>query len=183
MHRATWLERRFGADIEWMPFELHPEYPPEGIGRAHLEARYGTDFLHHVRSMIEGAGLAYSPPDVVPNSIASLKLAELARDQDLHAAAHVALFDAYWARGRDIGDPEVLIDIGAQVGLPPDLVREATATETYKERIDHSTETAVSLGVTGVPAWVIDRRLLIIGAQPEGVFERILTELGFDRVA
>jgi predicted DsbA family dithiol-disulfide isomerase len=30
LERAAWLERQFGAEIEWRPFQLHPEYPPEG---------------------------------------------------------------------------------------------------------------------------------------------------------
>jgi predicted DsbA family dithiol-disulfide isomerase len=43
MERAAWLERRFGAEIEWLPFDLHPEYPPEGLSFEQLEAKYNRD--------------------------------------------------------------------------------------------------------------------------------------------
>ena len=64
-----------------MPFDLHPEYPPEGISRHDLERRYGPEFTDRVRSMIEEAGFVYTPPPVVPNSTRSLELAELARER------------------------------------------------------------------------------------------------------
>ncbi|MDP9019917.1 MAG: hypothetical protein M3N25_03790, partial [Actinomycetota bacterium] len=75
----------------WLPFDLHPEYPPEGIPRARLEARYGEGFSDHVARTIEAAGFDHRPPPRVPRSLRSLQLAELARDEGRHQAAHTPL--------------------------------------------------------------------------------------------
>ena len=40
-----------------------------------------------------------------------------------------------------------------------------------------STAQAQAVGVTGVPAWLLDRRLLVLGAQPEEVFEQAFAQL------
>ncbi|HEX2064587.1 MAG TPA: hypothetical protein VHE80_09225, partial [Acidimicrobiales bacterium] len=81
LERAAWLERRYGAEVQWLPFDLHPEYPPGGVPRTRLEQRYGKGFLDHVREMIEAAGFEHAPPAHVPRSLASLQLAEVAREE------------------------------------------------------------------------------------------------------
>src|SRR5207248_1081683 len=77
LERSSWLQRRFGARIEWRPFDLHPEYPPEGIPRAELERRYGPGVAQRHAEMFERAGLPHSASlDRVPNSRRALMLAE-----------------------------------------------------------------------------------------------------------
>src|SRR3954447_12403915 len=69
LERADWLAERYDAQIRWHPFDLHPEYPPDGIPREVLDARYGEDMRRAVREMIEGAGLPLAElPRRVPNS-------------------------------------------------------------------------------------------------------------------
>jgi predicted DsbA family dithiol-disulfide isomerase len=107
-------------------------------------------------------------------------LAELARERGAFEALHARLFDAYWARARDIGDPAVLIEEGTSVGLEESDVVEALGNPSYLDRLEQETRTAIELGAGGVPAWVIDRRLLVPGAQPEEVFERVFERLGYN---
>ena len=49
-----WMERQFGARITWLPFHLHPEYPPEGITRAELDARYGERSHDRIAPVVRG---------------------------------------------------------------------------------------------------------------------------------
>jgi predicted DsbA family dithiol-disulfide isomerase len=173
------MARRYGAQIEWLPFDLHPEYPPEGILRSELLRRYGTDFTERLNQMFDEAGLPYQPAlDKVPNPRRSLMLAELARDRGCHDALHARLFDAYWSRGLDIGDEDVLVAEGAAVGLDEAEMRAAMHDDAYLDRIVQHTQAVTELGAGGVPAWVIDRRLLVPGAQPHDVFERVFERLG-----
>ena len=184
LERAAWLERRFGAQIEWRPLDLHPEYPPEGIPREVLEQRYGTSFDERRNAMFEEAGLPYAAVlEKSPNSRGALLVAELARDRGAYDALHPRLFDAYWARGRDIGERSVLVDEATAVGLEEKQVVAAAADQRYLERVEAQTRGAVALGAGGVPAWVIDERLLIPGAQPYDVFERVMERLGHEPVA
>jgi predicted DsbA family dithiol-disulfide isomerase len=129
--------------------------------------------------MIEGAGLVHDPPpDRVPNSNRALRLTELARDRGVHDALHHRLLTGYWSRRLDIGDPEVLVAEAAAVGIPEVDARAALDSEDLGGRVEASTRAALRNGVSGVPAWSIDRRLVIPGAQPREVFDTILRRLG-----
>jgi predicted DsbA family dithiol-disulfide isomerase len=129
--------------------------------------------------MFEEAGLPYSDSlEKVPNSRKSLMVAELARERGTFEALHRRLFDAHWARARDIGDEQVLAEEGAAVGLQRADVLEVLGDGRYLERIELYTQAALGLGAGGVPAWLIDERLLVPGAQPHDVFERVLERLG-----
>jgi predicted DsbA family dithiol-disulfide isomerase len=133
--------------------------------------------------MFEAAGLPYAETiDRVPNSRGALMLGELARERGVFDALHPRLFDAYWARGRDIGDQQVLVEEGGVVGLDEADIIGTLNDARYLLRIQDSTREAIELGAGGVPAWVIDRRVLVPGAQPHEVFDRVLTGLGHDRM-
>jgi predicted DsbA family dithiol-disulfide isomerase len=123
-------------------------------------------------------GLAYNPPpEVVPNTMRALRVTELARERGLHAAVHDRLMDAYWAEGRDIGDPDELRALAVEAGLDGEEVDELVAGDTYRDRVQGLTAQAVSIGITGVPGFLLDRRLLVLGAQPREVFERAFGQL------
>lgn len=177
-----WLERRYGAEVIWLPYDLHPEYPPEGIPRERLEDRYGKGFSEHVRRAIEGAGFDHRPPPRVPRSIRSLELAELARDEGRYEEVHARLFRAYWSEGRDIGDTEVLTAVAADAGLDPDKAGEVLEQGAFAERVGDSTEAAHRIGVNALPAWLVDGKHLILGAQPHRVFADVLEQLGHARL-
>jgi predicted DsbA family dithiol-disulfide isomerase len=131
-----------------------------------------------VRSFFAARGLDYNPnPDVVPNSLTALRLTELARDLGRHAALHDRLMDAYWGEAKDIGDPDVLRGEAAAAGLPASDVEEVLGSDRYADRVASSTREAYSFGANAVPAFVLDRRLLVLGAQPEELFEHAFAQL------
>jgi predicted DsbA family dithiol-disulfide isomerase len=103
------VARRYGAELTWFPFDLHPEYPPEGISRAALHEKYGGEKAYVAR-MEQGfgrAGLPYNPPpDVVPNTHMALRVTELARDLGVHGPFHDRLMEAYWSEAVNLGDPD-----------------------------------------------------------------------------
>jgi len=128
--------------------------------------------------MFEARGLEYAPhPEVVPNTRAALRLGEHARGHGLHRAFHDRVMDAYWAESRDIGSALELRALGVEVGLPEEEVDVLLAGNQYADVVETSTLQAASVGVTGVPAFVLDRRLLVLGAQPEAVFEQAFAQL------
>ena len=133
--------------------------------------------------MFEQAGLPYAEKlEKVPNSRRSLMLAELARERGVFDAVHQRLFDAYWARARDIGDEQVLIEEGTDAGLDQDEIVGALRDDRYLQRVEEQTRTALELGAGGVPAWLIDQRVLVPGAQPHEIFAQVLERLGHGQV-
>src|SRR3954464_13630606 len=79
--RAAWLERRYGAEIEWLPFDLHPEYPPEGIAIAAPAARYGRDLRAGQARACDAAGLPHAARPRMPNSRAARNVGGLPRER------------------------------------------------------------------------------------------------------
>ena len=171
------MARRFDAQVQWLPFELHPEYPPEGIPRAKLHERLGPGVDDHVRGFFERYGLVWNPPDQIPNSFDALRVTELARDRGLHQPFHDRLMDAHWAEATNIGDHHVLRAVSAEAGMPADAVEETLGGDAYAQRVRGSTHEAVAIGITGIPAFVLDARLLLLGAQPAEVFERAFAQI------
>jgi predicted DsbA family dithiol-disulfide isomerase len=107
----------------------------------------------------------------------ALRVTELARERGLHPQVHDRLMDAYWAEAQNIGDPEALRDLAVGAGLDAAEVDDVLAGDTYRDRVAGLTQQAVSIGITGVPGFLLDRRLLVLGAQPQEVFERAFAQL------
>ena len=180
------MARRYGAEVVWFPFDLHPEYPPEGIARAVLYARYGGDA--HVAKLAETfarAGLPpYNPPpEVVPNTRDALRLTELARELGLHGAFHDRLMDAYWSEACDIGDHDELRRLAGETGLDPAEVEDVLAGDRFLGDVLASTRDAQSIGINGIPGFLLDRRLVLTGAYPLEVFDQAFAQLGIEPAA
>jgi predicted DsbA family dithiol-disulfide isomerase len=84
---------------------------------------------------------------------------------------------AYWSEGRNIGDAETLLDLVAEAGLDREAAAEALADRRFAARVDASTAEAQQAGIHAIPAFVLDRRLLLLGAQPHEVFARALEQV------
>jgi predicted DsbA family dithiol-disulfide isomerase len=128
--------------------------------------------------MVEACGYTYNPPpDVVPNSRGALELTEFARDAGLHEPVHTRLMDAYWSEARDIGDTQTLLDLVTEAGLDRTEAADTLADGRYRERIAQSTREANMVGINAIPAFVLDARLLLVGAYPHEAFERAFAQL------
>jgi predicted DsbA family dithiol-disulfide isomerase len=133
----------------------------------------------HMQRFFGARGLEYNPhPDIVPNSQSALRLTELARDLGRHEETHDRLMDAYWGEGRNIGDDDALRELAAELELPADDVDDVLTSDRYRDRVAGATRQAVSIGANAVPAFLLESRLLVLGAQPEETFERAFEQLG-----
>jgi predicted DsbA family dithiol-disulfide isomerase len=177
---AGQARREFDADIVWLPFDLHPEYPPGGIPLAELHRRYGLldGDRDPLADRFAEAGLEYNRPDVVPNTRLALRLTELAREEKLHEPFHDRLMDAYWAEATDIGDPDELRRLAAEVRLDALAVeRVIDDPAAYLDTVEASTTSAQAIGINAIPAFLLDERLIVLGAQPLEVFRRAFAQL------
>jgi predicted DsbA family dithiol-disulfide isomerase len=145
-----------------------------------MDRRYGGSWAGRLSSLFAREGLAFDE-DIqrVPRSLNALRVAELARQRGLHAELHQRLMDAFWVRGRNLGDDAVLLEESGAVGLVEDEVREVLTGDQYADLVAASTQGALDAGASGVPAFAVDNRILIPGAQPEDVFEQVFERLGY----
>lgn len=177
---AERLRGEIDADMTWLPFDLHPEYPPDGFPLEELHRSFGIGVGDDdpLRGRFESAGIEYNRSQVVPNTRAALRLAELAREAGLHPALHVRLMNAYWSEATDIGDREELRRIALDVGLDAaDVARVLDDPDAYADVVEASTRQAHSIGVNAVPAFLLDQRLIVLGAQPLETFRRAFAQL------
>jgi predicted DsbA family dithiol-disulfide isomerase len=148
-----------------------------------LEARYNRDLRSSQAAMFDAVSLPHATRTRVPNSRAALNVGELARERGVHGPFHDRLMTAFWAEDLDISDPEVLAEEGAAFGLDRDEVIDAATSFPYQDRVDASSAAMLELGAGGVPAWVIDDRVMVPGAQPHEIFERVMAKLGIEPVS
>ncbi len=95
--------------------------------------------------------------------------------QGRHAVTHDRLMQAYWEEALDIGDLDVLRQLAAELGL--DGSEDAISGDLHGDRIADSTSQAHAIGINAIPAFLLDRRLIVLGAQPDDVFEQAFARL------
>lgn len=109
------------------------------------------------------------PPGHPFNPLRALRLSIACANQ---AEAVRRIFDFIWAEGRDLGDDAAFCALGRELGLSEPL--DAIAQSTVKQSLRHNTESAIALGVFGVPTLVIDRHLF---------FGNDATDMALDQLA
>ena len=179
MARLERVQRAFELEVTWHPFELHPGIPQEGreLGR---RAEYYLRFL----PIAAGAGLTFQPPARVPNSHLALEAAEFAREQGAFDSYHRAVFEAYFAHERNIGDPAVLAELAGETGLDARALRDALESKRYASLVDERTEEAKGWEVSATPTFIFEsgeRRFALSGAQDDAVFESVAQRMGAAR--
>lgn len=171
--------------IQWHPFQLNPDMPPEGVAkRAYLEEKFGgkarVDAVHdRLREVARAAGVDMDPdkPQRMPNTLDAHRLIHWAGIEGLQSAVVTALMRAYWVEGRDIGDPDTLAAIAGE----NDMDREATLRLLHSaadaDDIQSRDRDARHKGVNAVPTFLIAQHYVVSGAQPTETWEKVIAEL------
>jgi predicted DsbA family dithiol-disulfide isomerase len=164
--------------VTWLPFELHPEAPIEGIPREVYFGRERSERIHeHLRSVAESVGLEMRQRDVIINSRRALGAAEFARERERFDEMHHALFKAHWEGTGKLEDVDDLVRIGEGVGLDAGELRDAIEEDRYAEVIDENRRMASSVGIDAIPAHIFGGRYLVLGAQPYDVLMQVVDRL------
>ena len=170
--------------MEWVPFELHPEIPPEGRPRDEvLPAAYRARVDEGLNRLAAQSGLTLTRHERLINSRPALQAAEFARTQGRFDAIHQELFRAYWTEGRDLSDRSVLREVAGRAGVDGAGMEQAIAENRYGDYLDARRQEAEELMIDGIPAHVIADRYLVMGAQPYDVFQRVMERLDVPRRA
>ena len=161
--------------VTWLPFELHPEAPPEGIPRDAYFGRARSLQVHsYLQTVAEQVGLKMETRDVIINSRRALGAAEFARGQGKYEEMHQALFKAHWEQTARLEDVDDLVRVGTAAGLDPAELRIAIEEGRYEGVIDENRQVATSAGINAIPAHVFGRRYLVMGAQPYDVLKQVV---------
>ena len=182
MARVDRMAHEFAVEVEWVPFELHPEIPPEGETKD--KAYQGrSDVRDRLHGLADAVGLHMQSNPVRSNGHKALEAAEWAREQgdDTFSHVHRALFQAYFADAANISTIDQVDAAVAEADIDRAALRGALEAGTYRERVDEYTKLARENGISGTPTFILDDKFVISGAQDWSVFENILTRLGVPR--
>ena len=161
MHELT--RRDPDVEIVWRAFELRPApVPTLDPGGDYLQRAWANS----VYPMAERLGVVMRLPPIQPRSRRAHEAARWARDQRQFDGYHAGLFRAFFERGEDIGDTEVLVTLAEKLGLPGDSLRDALHRHSYEPGVVNDERDAQAMGLSGVPAFVADRRAAMTGVQP-----------------
>ena len=167
--------------VRWRPFMLDPTIPPEGLDRQdYMLAKFGPERLKTIHDPLIAAGEELGVPfdfDAItrtPNTLDAHRLIRWAHTVERQHETAERLFMAYWNEGQDVGDRDVLARCAGDAGINAAQIRElldsAQDVEETKAEIQHAT----SIGVTGVPTFILGQSYALVGAQsPEVLVDAI----------
>ena len=133
-----------------------------------------------MKGLMDEEGLPYGRRTHTYNSRLAQELGKWADTQPGGEALHDALYRAYFVDARNIGNPEVLVELAQSVGLPAEEARAVLAERRFKDEVDADWAKSHRYGVTGVPTFVAGR-YGVVGAQPYEVLEQLLDKAGARR--
>ncbi len=181
--RIERLRREYDIDVEWVHFPLHPETPAEGRTLEELFAGRNVDvdaMYSRMKGLMDAEGLPYGRRTHTYNSRLAQELGRWADTQDGGEALHDALYRAYFVDARNVGDPQVLLDVVDAVGLDREEARAVLEERRFRDAVDEDWARSRAYGITGVPTFVAAGRGAV-GAQPYEILEHLVVEAGAKR--
>jgi predicted DsbA family dithiol-disulfide isomerase len=177
-----------GIPVEtyWHPFELNPDMEAEGENlRDHIMRKYGSSVEQsqsardHLTTVGKDLGFDFqwNEDSRIYNTFVAHQLLHWASESGQAQALNLALFNAYFTQGRDVSDPEVLIEVAASIGLDAEEATVVLQDQRYAETVRQKEQFWTSRGVSGVPTMVFDAKQASSGAQGVDTFARLLQHM------
>ena len=161
-------------EIVWRAFELRPEPVPTLDPGGEYLTRVWRDAVYPIA---ERLGVTMRLPPVQPRSRRAHEAARWARRQGRFEVYNAAVFRAFFERGEDIGDTEALARLASDLQLDEAGLRSALERREFEDDVLADERAAESLGVTGVPAFIADRRAMLFGVQPVATLQEMIARV------
>ena len=160
-------------DFEHAPFQLNPDMPKEGMNRLdYLKHKFGSKELAqpmysnmNAEAIKENLKFKLDSIQVTPNTKLSHILTNLAFKKKNGHKVLKEIYDAYFSKGMDIGNADVLIEIGKSNNINEKEMIDAFSSDKEINDINQKNTIARSMGINGVPFFDIDNKTYISGAQ------------------
>jgi len=179
------------VDVVFRPFQLDPTASPGKAGPV-IEAyakKFGSrqraqEIIDNVTAVAAGNGLEFRLDRALrANTLLAHRLLWFAETKGQQSAMKERLLHAYFMDGLDVGDPDVLADCAAEVGLDRNEVRSFLDTDAGLAEVRAEIEAAAELEITAVPTYVFDRKWMVPGAQDPDTFASVLRRVVAKRTA
>ena len=174
------------ATINWLPFELNPQMPPEGQDiEEHLIAKYGITPQQSAdnKAMITQRGkdvgfdFNFSENMRMINSFDLHRLLAWAKDQGQQHELQMAMFSEHFTENTPLNERDNLLNIVAALGLDVVAAKEVLESDAYAEQVRVEQQFSLGNNINSVPAFIINQKHLISGGQTADVFKQALTQI------
>jgi len=177
-HRMEQLKKEFNLDVEWRPFEIHPETPKDGTLTDELPfpPGYLEMAFANVKRLADEDDLNLKFSEKLPNSRLAHYISEFARNKGKFDEFHKKILETYWFEGKDIGDKSLLLDIAESIGLNKKEINKYLNTDEPFKTVQKSLKEVKKYGLNGVPSFIIEDQV-ISGAQSNNVFRKVINNI------
>lgn len=169
MHRLE--ESDPEVEIAWRAFELRPEpvpaLDPQGD---YLQ----TAWTNSVYPLAQRLGVTMKLPPVQPRTRLAHEAAHWARSKGRFGDYHAEVFRAFFERGEDIGKIAILISLSSKLGMDSVELERALESHEFENSVLEDEQEAMELGVSGVPAFVANRKAALSGVQPLDTLKKLV---------
>jgi len=167
--------------VRWLPFQLNPDLPAEGIPRAeYIERKFGPGHSHSY-ARVAGVGrevgieFAFDQIRVQPNTLHAHRLMSYGAKQGREDEVAENLFRAYFLEGANLTDKAALARVGERAGLDRAALAAYLASDDDREDVLRGDRETRQAGINSVPCFIFNRRTAVSGAQaPETLFQAML---------
>lgn len=172
-------------DVRWQPFQLSPNDPSAGTDYMKTMAElFGGDSilkreLAGVVKLGESVGLEIDFEKIpnMPDTLLSLCLLDWAESADQQDVLFEKIYSAHFCEGLDIGDVDVLVDIGQSAGFDREKLKGMFADQALIDRTSSKTTAGRRAGVNSTPTFVINNEKVVKGAYDSNSFTKLFDEL------
>lgn len=170
--------------VTFRPYELNPNLPKEGVDRrTYLEQKFGGPAMYErmsagVKAAAQSEGIPFALDKIERTSSTrdAHRLSALAAKLGLQRPLVAGLFRAYFTEGRDVGSPAVLREVAVKAGLDGERVDALLGSDEGLAEVLEQERRAQTLGIDGVPAFVVNGEPVLSGAQPPAVIAAAIRE-------
>lgn len=183
------LAPEYEFTIQWHAFELNPDHsgPGEPIlpalarkyGRSEQEMRANQSNMMAIATEL-GINFEKIQQRRTCNTFDAHRLVKWAAEQGQQTTMKQALFEVYFGKAMDVSDHAVLLDCVAALGLDSAAARQVLESDQYAAAVREDEATYQQAGVTSVPAFIINNKYLISGAQEPSSWVQTLQEISAD---
>jgi predicted DsbA family dithiol-disulfide isomerase len=174
------LQEEYDVEVEWKGFELNPETPRGGIPLDQLFPGRAEAMRAHAEQFGQSFGVSLKVPARLSNTRRVLAVTKWAKEQGRFPSFHDAAMEAYWQRGEDLENPDVLARLAELAGLPGEGARNAMDAPEYQARVDALSDEGRREGVRGIPTFFIGNTR-VVGCQPYEAFVQAVQLAGATR--
>ena len=165
-------------DLEWRPFYLYFDTPPEGRELSeHIKRARANGSEERLASIARSYAMEFKSTERIYNTRIAHEATEYAREQGRGNEFHKIVFRMVYAEGKDISQWDVLRSAAQEAGLDGEAMQRDVEGGMFTESVNQQVQRAYQIGVTGVPTYVINDRYAVVGAQPYDVFKKTLEQI------